>query len=417
MQHSIQGATQPFQHHANRLVVLIALLSVTICCGGIYAWSVFSPELAAFRHWDYAAVTFAFSILAVMECIYGTFVGVLLDKWGPRVMVYVTAVFWGLGWIFTGLSTEIWILYLAFGFYAGLGSASGYNPMLTTAVRWYPDKKGLVSGIITGGIGLSSLFIAPFARMLLSRFNVSVAFIIIGALFFVIICIAGIFVKTPPRSGLEGKATGQTDFMDLPWQKLLRSKRFYCMWLFLICSSIPGLMLIGNASIIGQEAYRLSAQNAAYLVSLMAVSNFTGRIVMGILSDKIGPYISLILAMGMCFIGSLILNLLDSLLFFVISVAIVMVSFGAIFSVLPTVASQNFGLKNLGANYGIIFTAYGVAAIVGPMTVALARKISGDFGTAFLMSGAFAIVALVLVVIMQKLEHKQRQMNLQRKCI
>lgn len=399
------------QKQRNRSVILSALFVNAFCCGGVYAWSVFSGALAEYRNWDYGQVTLAYSLMSLMLSIFGIAGGKILDSFGPKRLMLAASVMWGGGWFLTGCVGRIWQLYLVFGVMAAVGSGLAYNPSITTAVRWYPDKKGFASGLITGATGLSSLVVAPLANMLLERYNVSMAFRIVGTVFLVLMFCASLLADTPKAGWTpkgyetEGPASSATS-SDMGWRKMLRDRRFYLIWLAFLGGCVSGLMLIGHAATIGKEIAGISSAQAALLVGIMAVANFLGRMMMGALSDRIGRYQTIMLSLAVSTGGMIALSQAKGFAVFVSALILLCVCFGGVLAVFPNIVSENFGLKNMGINYGIVFTAYGIAALIGPVTATLVKRASGSYNTAFIIAGVFAASAFILVFILRGISIK-----------
>ena len=394
------------QKKRNRTVILWALFVNAFCCGGVYAWSVFSGSLAEYRGWDYGQVTLAYSLMSLMLSFFGIAGGKILDRFGPKRLMLAASVLWGGGWFLTGCVTQIWQLYLAFGLMTALGSGMAYNPSITTAVRWYPDKKGMASGLITGATGISSLIVAPLANLLLERYNVSAAFRIIGALFFFLMLGASLLIETPKEPQPVKAGTGgcaQASGCEKDWKEMMKDVRFYLIWAAFLGGCVSGLMLIGHASTIGQEIAGISKSQAALLVGIMAVANFGGRMMMGALSDRIGRYRTIMISLAVSAADMVLLYQAKGFAVFVFALILLCVCFGGVLSVFPNLVSENFGLKNMGINYGIVFTAYGIAAVVGPMMASSVKAASGSYGMAFLAAGAFAASAFVLVAVISRM--------------
>ena len=325
------------------------------------------------------------------------------------------SVMWGGGWFLTGCVGQLWQLYLVFGIMAAVGSGLAYNPSITTAVRWYPDKKGFASGLITGATGLSSLVVAPVANMLLERYDVSVAFRIVGAAFLLLMFCASLLTDTPEPGWVPGgcdaggKASNTGAANDLTWKEMFGDRRFYLIWLAFLGGCVSGLMLIGHASTIGKEVAGISSGEAALLVGIMAVANFLGRMLMGALSDKIGRYQTILISLAASTVGMVVLSRAKGFGIFVTALILLCVCFGGVLSVFPNIVSENFGLKNMGINYGIVFTAYGIAALIGPMTASAVKDASGSYNMAFIIAGVFAAAAFILVYIIYCMSKKNKE--------
>ena len=245
----------------NRGLMLFCICCNTFCFGGLYAWSAFSGELAAHMGWQYSQVTFAYSLQLMVLAVMGLVGGALLQRFGAKRLMITAGILWGMGWMLTGFASSIFMLYLSFGVLTGCASSFGYNPGTITAVSWFPDRKGFASGMAVGVCGIASLVVAPFANFLLTRFNVMMAFRIVGLSFLLISLATTWYIDNPPEGwrpkgyvpAEAAEAHGKT------WREMLRDPRCYLMWATLLCASVAGLMLIGHASQIGQEIAAIKA--------------------------------------------------------------------------------------------------------------------------------------------------------------
>ncbi|MFR3649016.1 MAG: MFS transporter [Enterocloster aldenensis] len=273
-------------------------------------------------------------------------------------------------------------------------------------------QKGFASGLITGA---TSLVVAPVANMLLERYNVSVAFRIVGAAFLLLMFCASLLTDTPEPGwvpgGCEagGKASNAGAANDLTWKEMFGDRRFYLIWLAFLGGCVSGLMLIGHASTIGKEVAGISSGEAALLVGIMAVANFLGRMLMGGLSDKIGRYQTILISLAASTVGMVVLSRAKGFFIFVTALILLCVCFGGVLSVFPNIVSENFGLKNMGINYGIVFTAYGIAALIGPMTASAVKDASGSYNMAFIIAGVFAAAAFILVYVIYCMSKKNKE--------
>lgn len=388
----------------NRALLLSVVCLNEFCFGGTYAWSVFAEPLAQHMGWEYSQVTFAYSLMLMVIAVAGVAGGRFLDRYGPRPQLLLSGIAWGLGWLLTGFSTSIPMLYLTFGVLAGIASGMFYNPGIVTGVRWFPDRQGFASGLIGGIVGAAALVIAPGATFLLHHFGVMHAFRIIGGVFLFVALATAWYITNPPKDWApqghqKDRSTSLRDAsQDKTWRQMLQDRRAYVIWLALLGASVAGLMMTGHAATIGREMAGISAHQAALLVGILAISNFLGRFLCGSLTDRFG-YSKVLTVI-------LILNTLDMALManaasfplFTAAIVVVGLCFGGAIAVFPTISSAIFGLTHMGLNYGILFTAYGVAAIIGPMAAAWIREWSGNYIPAFLFAGALSIFSLLMVL-------------------
>lgn len=382
----------------NRWLVLLCICCNTFCFGGVYAWSAFSGELAAYMGWDYSKVTLAYSVMLMTIAAMGLVGGALLQRFGARRLMIAAGIMWGLGWFATGFAGSVVMLYISFGILAGCASGFGYNPGVVTAVSWFPDKKGFASGMAVGVCGMSSLIVAPLANFLLTKFNVMTAFRLVGG-FFLLISLATSWYIDGPAPGWKPEgyvAPEAVESSGKTWREMLLDPRCYLLWATLLCASVAGLMLIGHASKIGQEVAGITAAQAALLVGIMAVANFCGRLLLGSLSDLLGRHQIVIGVMLLCALDMVFLSRVSTFGGFVAAIVIAGVCFGGTLATFSALSSDTFGPKYNGINYSIIFTGYGIASIVGPNVATAIQTANGSYSGAFMFAAACSILAALL---------------------
>lgn len=389
----------------NRWAMLACICANTFCFGGVYAWSAFSGELAAQMGCDYSQVTIAYSIMLTAIAAMGLVGGILLQRFGARKLIRMAGIMWGVGWLLTGFSTSLPMLYLSFGLLAGSASGFGYTPCVVTAVSWFSDKKGFASGMAVGICGMASLIVAPLANALLTRFDALTAFRIVGGLFLVISLATSWYIDSPPAA--KGAGAGAAPAQEgKNWREMLRDPRGVLLWATMLFASVAGLTLIGHASKIGQEVAGITAAQAALLVGIMAVANFLGRLVLGSLSDVIGRHQVVIGVMVLCALDMLFLSRAHSFMGFVAAIVIAGVCFGGTLATFSALTCDTFGPQYNGLNYSIIFTGYGIAAIVGPNVATAIKSGTGSYSGAFLFAAGCSVLAAVLCGLAKKLEKK-----------
>lgn len=392
----------------NRALVLLCICCNTFCLGGVYAWSAFSGELAAFNGWDYSKVTFAYSIMLMTIAVMGLPGGVLLQKFGAKKLIRVAGIMWGLGWLLTGFSKSIVFLYISFGILAGCASGFGYTPGVVTAVSWFPDKKGFASGMAVGVCGMASLIVAPLANALLTKFNVMTAFMIVGGLFLAISAATTWYIDSPPAGympeGYTPQKTSAGAAEGMTWREVLKDKRCYLLWLVMVFASVSGLMIIGHASKIGQEVAGISSAEAAMLVGIMAVANFIGRLSLGAVSDKIGRHEIVIGCMIVSAADMFFMSKVSGFAGFVVAIVIAGMCFGGVLATFSAISSDTFGSKYNGINYSIIFTGYGIAAIIGPNVATNMHATSGSYSGAFVFAAVCSLIAAVICFMVKRIK-------------
>ncbi|MDH6363891.1 OFA family oxalate/formate antiporter-like MFS transporter [Enterococcus sp. PF1-24] len=397
----------------NRVQVLIASTIVLLCTGAVYAFSVFAGPLSAVRGWSMGEIMMAFTINAAISPVPMILGGFLTDRGLAKWTITIGGLMFGAGFFLTGMATTPTMLYLTYGIIGGLGQGLAYSGCLSNTIKLFPDKKGLASGIITAGMGGAAIIAAPVGNYLVEHYDVLQAFKTLGIAYFVIILVASFFIKNTPDdyqpAGWTPPATkGNGGAVNKNWVEMLKTPYFYLIFLMFFTGAFSGLMIASNASVIGQQMFKLSAGTAAFYVSLYSLSNCAGRVVWGTVSDKIGRNRTLTIILIAVMVAFGILVSLSSQVGFALGIIILGLCFGGVMGVFPPMVIENYGPVNQGVNYGIIFTGYSVAAFFAPRVAAsMAASDNGDFTKAFYVAIVVAFIGLILNLIYMRLRKSE----------
>ncbi len=367
------------QKAGNRLLVVLGTLLVVPCLGAVYAWSVFQRPVQ--EHFgqllgvDPATLTsqvaLNFSIVILMFAISALIAGRLQDRMGPRWITTIGALLLGGGLILSSQATSILQLQIFYGVIAGAGLGFGYVCPMATCIKWFPDKKGMITGVAVGGMGAGALIFAPIASSLIESQGVMPTFAYLGVMFILLAGTGAQLLKPPPEGyrppGWEPPAAssagkGANDFT--PGQ-MLSTVQFYLIWAMFLFGCAAALMIIGLASPIGQEVANLTVVQATLVVSILGMLNSVGRLFWGTVSDKLGRMRTLSVVFIICGSGLLLLMTANSFTLFAVSASMVALTFGGYMAVFPATTADFYGSKNLGANYGLVYLAYGFGAVLG----------------------------------------------------
>ena len=381
----------------NRWFILAAAILTNLSLGAGYAWSVFQKALLeanASQGWVQAQTSLAFSISFAMVPIGMIIFGPKVDSLGSKKFVFLGGILFGAGMFATGFATSLPVLYLTYGIVLGLGIGSAYGASTSVATKWFPDKKGLAGGLTAAGFGLGPLIIGPLAKTLIASMGVYSTFKVLGIALLVVICCSSLVMeKAPAAAPVAGSSApaGKTH------KEMLREGNFWLLWLIYILGATGGMMIIGSAASISDQ-YKLVGE-ATLFVMLVSIANTFGRIFWGAVSDKIGRYPTVIAMFG-AVAGGLALTALfkgEGSILAILGVMLVALSFGGFLGSFPGITAENWGVANVGTNYGWMFTAYGVAAIAGPQLGArLAQANKGDYSMAFYIVIGMALLGIVL---------------------
>lgn len=381
----------------NRWWVVIGAILVQLCIGGVYTWSLFNQPLANAYGWETNSVYLAYSIVIFIFAFTTIISGRLQDKFGPRKIATIGIVLYSAGLMLTSTAESLWQLYLYYSLIAGVGIGFVYVCPLSTCVKWFPDKKGFITGIAVGAFGLGGFLFNSFIQSFIESVGVSRAFFYQGIIYMIIGLIGAQLLRQPKinTSEVSDKIINDNEFTVT---QMIKTKSFYLIWFIYLTGTITGLLVIGLAKDIGMDVAGLAPAIAANAVALAAIFNALGRITWGILSDKLGRLrvISVMFGLTAVAVGLLSTITPNTWLFFSI-VAIIAFCFGGFLAVIPPLTSDYYGIKNLGANYGLVYQGYGIAALVGPMLISLA----GGFKPAFLIAALLTIVGLILSLLVK----------------
>lgn len=389
------------------LIVLISGL-MNLCAGALYTWSVFSAPMAEYLSGKTGSALTAGSLAIVftvansvgpITMISG---GAINDRLGPKWVLFLGGILFGGGFLLSGFAGNVGTLIVGFGLGGGLAMGLIYGSLVSNAVKLFPDKRGMIGGIMTATYGLSSVLVPPIANSLITGIGVTGAFRVLGLVFLVILC-AGSFLIIPcPEHFVPtgwtptvGRTAGKAQ--DQNWSGMLHTPAFYLMLAILVCGAFSGLTLISQASNIAQETVGLDAHGAAMVVSVLALFNVAGRIVSGWLSDRLGRVTTLQAAFVLAVAGlALLLGSQGKVLMFYGGISLVGICFGSLMGIYPGFTADRFGQTHNSVNYGIMFIGFALAGLFGPMSLNWLHQTSGSYRPAFFASMVLAVVGILL---------------------
>lgn len=401
-----------------RWLILLASCLMALCVGSLYAWSVFASPMTAYLEEitgnKIASLAIIFTVANSVGPITMIAGGYLNDKLGPKLVLFIGGILFGLGMIGSGFATSVPMLVVTYGLGVGLGVGMVYGTVVSNAVKFFPDKSGLAGGLTTACYGGSSIIIPIIATMLLEKYSITSAFKILGIVMTIIICVSTLVVEACPKdysvglpknaSDNEKKATAPSK--EYNYKEMLRSKDFYYMLILLMCGAFAGMMIISQASPIAQNLMEFTSAAAAAVVSILALFNMLGRMVSGMLSDKLGALGTLQITFAISFAASILLFFTDSskVAFFYIGIACIGFCFGSIMGIYPGFTAKKFGRKHNSVNYGIMFIGFALAGLFGPTLMNTIYGSSGKYQFAFLVAGILAVVGEVIILRLKKNE-------------
>ena len=404
------------QKSINRWLILIAGCVINFSLSGTSAFSIFVKPVMEATSWSMSAITLAYTLYNFVLCITGIVVGTFAHKWKPWQIIYVGSIFFAAGWLVTGMAKSVLVMQLGFGVLAGIGGGFLYNYTLTNVLKWFPDRRGFASGLLLGCSAVGPVFCSPVATAILSNIGVFNAYKILGLIYASLLLLFGWLIHTPaPDYKPDGwqpeaaKSAVVATGKNMNWKQMLQTSTFYLLYLLYLlfvgaCTSY--MMMLNAAAVIGQERAGMSPAMAALSVTLLAISNFCGRMVFGTLSDKIGRYKTLMIALSINFVSMLAMAVVKSAIPFLVLMCLVGACGGALLVMFPPIVSERYGVKHSGLNYSIMFSAYSVASFVGPQIAAHYRSL-GDYGPAFVWAACLTAAAFALLLIVMA-QNKRR---------
>lgn len=392
----------------NRWVIAIAGIIMQLALGAVYAWSVFvNPLIAAHKAatgaaWSTTEVTLTFTLAIFFLGVGSTIGGFWMDRTGPRRVATVAGLFYGVGVIIASFGTSLAILYFGYGILGGLGLGLGYIVPVATLVKWFPDKRGLITGLAVAGFGAGAVITAPVATELIASVGVYSTFLILGIIYLILVVIAAQFYRNPP----EGYAppnwmptvaeTAARARMDFTLGQALRTRQWYMLWAILFLNVSAGIMLISQASPMAQNITGVTAIVAAGMVSLISICNGAGRVFWAWLSDFVGRrqvYLTMFVLQAIIFFVMTQVHTFDV---FAVLAMIVALCYGGGFGTMPAFAADYFGTRYVGFVYGTMLTAWGAGGILGPILIAQVKDRTGGYTTAMVIIGIIMILSILL---------------------
>jgi MFS transporter, OFA family, oxalate/formate antiporter len=402
------GAAADSRMDRARWGIAVAAIVMQLALGAVYAWSVFVKPLKDLNHWSTTEVSLTFTLAIFFLGIGSTIGGFLLDRVGPRLMGTIAGVVYGIGVIGASIGTRnLFLLYLAYGVLGGLGLGLGYIVPVATLVKWFPDRRGLITGLAVGGFGAGALITAPIATRLIDTTGVATTFLFLGIAYLIVVIAAAQFYRVAPAgyrpAGWEPSAAQveQRARKDFTPGEALTRWQWYALWLMLCLNVSAGIMLISQAAPIGIEVTRVSALVAAGLVGIISIFNGAGRVFWGWVSDLIGRrnvFLVMFLLQAVLFF---VLPNATSYVLFAILAAVIALCYGGGFGTMPAFAADYFGPRFAGSIYGLMLTAWGVGGIIGPILIAQVRDRTGGYGTAMYVIAAVMLVSAVLPLLVR----------------
>lgn len=404
----------------NRWLIAASGVGIHISIGSVYAYSVFVNPLEELNGWTLSDVSLAFSLAILFLGLSAAFMGHFVEARGPRISGLVSTIFFTIGLVIAGYGVTIdnlMLFYLGYGVLGGIGLGIGYITPVSTLVKWFPDRRGMATGLAIMGFGFAAMIASPVMNWLMETFSIPATFYTLAVVYFIIMVISSLYIERPPAGYLPPKMAAARleneeehdnalkDIANLTANQAVKTRRFYWLWLMLFINITCGIAILNVASPMAQEITGLSAAAAAVMVGIMGVFNGAGRLAWASISDYIGrPNLYTIFFVIQIVLFFLLPFTTEALLFQLI-LFIIMTCYGGGFAAIPAYIGDIFGTKQLGAIHGYILTAWAAAGLAGPFIVSTIREATESYTlTLYIFTGMFVVALVISIIIRQDIK-------------
>jgi len=413
MSDAIAASQESVKNHGWR--VTFAGMGINLALGILYTWSVISKGVPKEWNWSEADKSLPYAVACLIFSIMMVPAGRLQDKIGPRIVAGVGGILVGIGLIIASQTTSPVGYMLGFGVLAGTGLGFGYASATPPAVKWFPAAKtGLIAGIVVSGFGLASVYIAPLTTWLMNKWSLNTAVLILGIAFLAVVVSLAQLLKSPPKGYVpagasQSKPVNPDKKVDFVPMEMLGTIQFYILWFMYACGAGAGLMVIAKLAAIAKMQAGIDL--GFVFVAALAVGNGAGRIVAGMMSDKIGRkmtmFICFVLQAGLVLLLSRTTSgsILANIPVLTIISALIGANYGANLSLFPSITKDFYGLKNFGVNYGLVFTAWGVGGFMLSKLAGAMYDKHQTFAIAYYGASALLILAAIMTPLVKPPHH------------
>jgi len=393
---------------------------INLALGILYTWSIFKGAIktsiekggpGAFN-WDVASLNDPYAICCLVFAFAMILAGKCQDKFGPRVTAFMGGILVSIGLILISQTTSYGIWVIGFGLLAGTGIGFGYSAATPPALKWFPPQKtGLIAGLVVAGFGLASVYIAPLSQYLVGIWGIQSSMLFFGIAFLVVVCGLSWYLVNPPAgyvpqaAALKAgqQAAAPKPQVDAKPSEMMKTGSFYLIWFIYFIGAGAGLMVIGSVAGMAQKSM---GELAFIAVAILAIGNAGGRIIAGIISDKIGRRLTLIIMLllqaALMLIAIPLVGAQKASPILIVLIATFMgFCYGTNLSLFPSLTKDNWGLKNFGINYGLVFTAWGVGGFVMGRLSQMLIAGTGKYTSSFLTAAVLLVIGAILSVLMK----------------
>ena len=412
----------------NRWLIALSAIAIHLSIGGAYAYSVYKLPIVTEMGWSETNVTVAFTIMMGLAGFSAALFGGLVEKMGPRKSAMVAALLFGAGQAGAGvaiLMDNVVLYWLTYGLLSGLGMGIGYIAPVSTLVKWFPDRRGLATGMAVLGFGSGALITAPVAANLMEGVGISTTYFILGVSYFILMILGASYIAPPAKdympegmkqAAASGKKKVKLDLAQMTAKEAVKTRQFWMLWAMHLVNVTAGIMMISVASPMAQEIVGLSVAGAATMVGVMGLFNGGGRLLWAAFSDYVGRTNIFVIFFTIQVITFAVLPFTTNVILFQAFIFLVVSCYGGGFSNLPAYASDLFGTKQLGVIHGYLLTTWSLGGIFGPIIVSTVKNMYDSYIPVFyLFTGLIAVSLLISLLLRADVNKKKRTLEQSKK--
>lgn len=376
---------------------------INVCLGAVYSFSIFRTPLE--KLWGISATQsgLPFMVFLLFFSIFMAISGGLIKKWGPMKTSLLGSVMVGAGWIGASFSTNIEVMTILYGVIGGAGVGVAYGCPIAVSAAWFPRRSGLAIGLTVMGFGLSGVITAPLLTSLVKMLGPLQTFLYAGLVFLIVLAVLSLTLRFPSSdTSQEPKTVGRVEpnaSIDLNRVQMVKTSSFYALWSAYMIGCLAGLMAIGISSPFGKEVAKIDEYIANLTIIVFSIFNGLGRPLFGWIADKLNPSRSAMLSFALILMSSIILYIFGegSPLVYLLSFSLLWLNLGGWLAMAPAITKKLFGTRYYSENYGIVFTAYGVGAILGTYLSGTLKDLTGTYLSVFPIVAFLAILGVLIV--------------------
>ncbi|MED3881465.1 OFA family MFS transporter [Priestia megaterium] len=390
--------------------LILGTIIVQMGLGTIYTWSLFNQPLVNKFNWELSSVAITFSITSFALAFATLFAGRLQEKWGIRKLIALSGFTLGLGLILTSQVSSLLMLYLLAGVIVGFADGTAYITSLSNLIKWFPKRKGLISGVSVSAYGLGSLIFKYINTTLINTVGISQTFFYWGIIVMIMVVGGSLLLREAIIVETPINAENARNKRDYTVKEMLATKEVYFLFIMFFTACMSGLYLISIVKDIGVQLAGLNVAAAANAVAMIAIFNTIGRLILGSLSDKVSRLKVIASTFFITAIAVLTLSFVQlNYGIFFICVAAIAFCFGGNITVFPAIVGDFFGLKNHSKNYGIVYQGFGLGALAGSFIAAFL----GGFKPTFIVIGTLCVLSLIIAIFIKPPNHSKKENELE----